>query len=282
MPRGTFRAIVLSSAVLTMGGCIAPVVPPLVGGAFMAERAVGAGREFKTAFSDVEEKEEIAIGREVAGRMLGAAPLVRDRALQAYVNRVGRWVALQSDRPDLPWTFGVIEDASVNAFASPGGYVLVTRGLYQLLDNEAQLGSVLAHEISHVVRRHHITVMRQSAALAGVTRLVQGAAPLTLITAFAGPGAEIFTRGLDKNAEYEADRDAVVLAARAGYSPYALVEVLHKLEVRSADDASVKLLFATHPAPSDRLARLGEVMTPKLAVLPAGRQPHIRRIAAAK
>src|SRR6185436_19059988 len=116
----------------------------LVGGAF----AVSAGFEFKTALSDVEEKEEIAIGREFAGRMLGAAPLVNDRALQAYVNRVGRWIALQSERPDLPWTFGVIEDASVNAFASPGGYVLVTRGLYQLLENEAQLGSVLAHEIS--------------------------------------------------------------------------------------------------------------------------------------
>jgi predicted Zn-dependent protease len=276
---GATRLISASCAVLVIAGCAAPLVTQIAGGAFMAERAVGAGMDLKVALSEVDEKEEIAIGRDFAGRMLGAVPLVTDRGLQAYVNRVGRWIAAQSERPDLPWTFGVINDASVNAFASPGGYVLVTRGLYQILDNEAQLAGVLAHEITHVVRRHHIRLMRQTSALSGVMRAVQAGTPVTAATAFAGPGAEVFARGLDKNTEYEADRQAVVLAARAGYNPYALIDVLHKLHALGANDDSLRLLFQTHPAPGDRLARLGEAVQPKLSTLPRGREPQIRRIA---
>jgi predicted Zn-dependent protease len=108
---------------------------------------------------------------------------------------------------------------------------------------------------------------------------VQSATPITALTAIGGPGAEVFARGLDKNAEYEADRQAVVLAARAGYNPYGLVDVLHKLHARRPDDESVRLLFQTHPAPGDRLARLGDALQPKLSALPAGREPQIRRIA---
>lgn len=113
----------------------------------------------------ISEPDEIAIGREIAGRVLGAAPLVADDALQAYVNRVGRWIAQQSERPNLPWRFGVIESANINAFAAPGGAVLVTRGLFELLQNESQLAGVLAHEISHIVKRHHVQVMQKTAAL---------------------------------------------------------------------------------------------------------------------
>ena len=96
-------------------------------------------------------EEEIALGRNITGSLLGAAPLVKDDALQQYVNKVGRWVASQSERADLPWKFGVIESADINAFAAPGGYVLITKGLYQKLTNEAQLAGVLGHEIAHVL-----------------------------------------------------------------------------------------------------------------------------------
>lgn len=243
-------------------------------------RIFSIGRDAVTAVSGVSEQEELKIGREVAGRMLGAAPLVSDAALQNYVNRVGRWVATQSERPDLPWHFAVIDTASINAFAAPGGYVLLTRGLYEILDNEAQLAGVLAHEIAHVVRRHHVTVMQKSAALSAGAQLAQRDNRSALLNNMIGSGAEVFARGLDKSAEHEADAMGVVLAARAGYNPFGLVDVLHKLEARSADDGSLALLFKTHPAPGDRLEQLGEALTPRVAQLPAGRELEIRRISA--
>src|SRR5512145_1976492 len=82
--------------------------------------------------------------------------------LKKYVNRVGEWVASQSERPDLPWHFGVIQSDDVNAFAAPGGYIFVTLGLYRLLQNEADLAGVLGHEIGHVIRQHHLKILQQS------------------------------------------------------------------------------------------------------------------------
>lgn len=243
-------------------------------------RIFSIGRDAVTAVAGVSEPEELKIGREVAGRMLGAAPLVNDAALQSYVNRVGRWVATQSERPDLPWRFAVINTASINAFAAPGGYVLLTRGLYEILDNEAQLAGVLAHEIAHIVRRHHVTVMQKSAALSAGAQLAQRDNRSALLNNMIGSGAEVFARGLDKSAEHEADAMGVVLAARAGYNPFGLVDVLHKLEARSADDGTLALLFKTHPAPGERLEQLGVALTPRVAQLPAGLELDIRRISA--
>lgn len=264
----------------------ATVLMALAAGAAHAQtidlnRLFSIGRDAVTAVAGVSEQEELAMGREIAGRMLGAAPLVNDAALQAYVNRVGRWVALQSERPELPWRFGVIDSASVNAFAAPGGYVLLTRGLYEILDSEAQLAGVLAHEIGHVVKRHHVTVMQKSAALSAGAQIAQRDNRSAILNNMIGTGAEVFARGLDKGAEYEADAVGVVLAARAGYNPFGLVDVLHKLSARGAADASVALLFKTHPLPGDRLAQLGELLAPAMARFQGGREPEIRRVAAA-
>jgi predicted Zn-dependent protease len=244
-------------------------------------RIFDIGKDVVTAASGLSEDEEIAAGREVAGRTLGAAPLVADPELQAYVNAVGRWVAAQTERPDLPWHFGVIDSPAINAFAAPGGYVLVTRGLYEILDDEAQLAGVLGHEIGHIALRHHITVMQQSAAVSAGARIAQGGDRSYLVNNLIGTGAEVLARGLDKNAEFEADRIGVVLAARAGYNPYALVEVLHKLAARGQDDQALALLFKTHPAPGERLTHLGDALAPRVAQLPAGAAPAIRNVSAA-
>lgn len=243
-------------------------------------RLLSIGRDAVTAVAGVSEKEELAMGREIAGRMLGAAPLVPDAELQSYVNRVGRWIASQSERPDLPWRFAVIDTNSINAFAAPGGYVLVTRGLYEILDSEAQLAGVLAHEIGHVVRRHHVTVMQKSAAVSAGSQLAQRDNRSALINNMIGTGAEVLARGLDKSAEYEADSMGIVLAARAGYNPYGLVDVLQKLSARGASDGSLALLFKTHPLPGDRLEHLATALTPNVARLPAGRDPELRLVAA--
>ncbi|MDP1672409.1 MAG: M48 family metalloprotease, partial [Burkholderiales bacterium] len=196
-----------------------PVFVVLMGAALAApaqnidlNRLFSIGRDAVTAVAGVSEQEEQAMGREIAGRMLGAAPLVNDTELQSYVNRVGRWVAVQSERPDLPWRFAVIDAVSINAFAAPGGYVMLTRGLYEILDNEAQLAGVLAHEIAHIVRRHHVTVMQKSAALSAGAQLAQRDNRSALLNNMIGTGAEVFARGLDKSAEYEADAMGVLLA----------------------------------------------------------------------
>lgn len=242
-------------------------------------RLFSIGRDAVTAVAGVSEPEEISMGREIAGRVLGAAPLVNDAALQAYVNRVGRWIAVQSERPDLPWRFAVIESPAINAFAAPGGYVLLTRGLYEILDTEAQLAGVLAHEIAHIVRRHHVTVLQKSAALSAGAQLAQRDNRTALLNNMIGTGAEVFARGLDKSAEHEADAVGVVLAARAGYNPYGLIDVLHKLAARGSADASMALLFKTHPQPGERLASLADLLAPQVARLPGGREPVIRRVA---
>jgi beta-barrel assembly-enhancing protease len=266
---------------------VAAVSGYAVAASFDLNQIFGAGRDAATAVTGMGEKEEIEVGREVAGRTLGAAPLVPDPALQAYVNRVGRWVASQTERPDLPWHFGVLDTSTINAFAAPGGYVLITRGLYEILDNESQLAGVLGHEIGHIVRRHHVEVLQKSAGISAAAGGISAAAQArqrgdraAWTNAVVGTGAEIFARQLDKSAEFEADQIGVVLAARAGYNPFGLVDVLHKLAVRSPNDESLGLLFETHPAPGERLEKIGEAVTPRLAQLPAGREPQLRQIAA--
>lgn len=213
----------------------------------------------------ISQEEEITIGRQIAGNLLGASALVKDQSLQSYVNNVGRWVASQSERPDLAWHFGVIESSDVNAFAAPGGYIFLTRGLYSLLQNEAELAGVLGHEIGHVIRKHHLKILQQSSLvdLGGklISKRIGGNEKVQKLI---GNGAEIVARSLDKDAEFEADRIAVVLAARAGYDAFAFPEVLQQIGHFSKDDGSVTLLFKTHPHPDDRLEKLGLVMNDRL------------------
>jgi beta-barrel assembly-enhancing protease len=216
--------------------------------------------------------EEIAIGREVTGSLLGAAPLVKNDGLQQYVNNVGRWVASQSERPDLPWKFGVIESNDLNAFAAPGGYVLITKGLYQTFQNEAQLAGVLGHEIAHVVQKHHLKVMQKQALLdMGAGLLGDKFGDNKLSKKAISTGAEISARNLDKSAEYEADRIGMMLAYRAGYDVYGLPEVLQNMAQINKGDDSVALLFKTHPHPDERLAQLGESAGTQLDKLKAGK-----------
>jgi predicted Zn-dependent protease len=212
------------------------------------------------------KEEEIQLGREITGNLLGAAPLVKDEALQKYVNQVGRWVASQSKRSDLPWHFGVIESEDLNAFAAPGGYVIITKGLYRKLENEAQLAGVLGHEIGHVEKKHHLKVLQKSQMLNMGAQLLGekfGKDNQTIDKAI-GSGAEVLARGLDKDAEFEADRIGLVLATRAGYEPYGLPEVLQILGQVGKNDDSVALLFKTHPSPDDRLAKLGDAVGSRL------------------
>ncbi|MDD4910972.1 MAG: M48 family metalloprotease [Sideroxydans sp.] len=229
---------------------IPPVNPKLT-------QAVEAVKELKGP----TEAEEVAIGRQIAGNLLGVAPLVKDDKLQKYVNRIGTWVASQSERPDLAWHFGVIQSDDVNAFAAPGGYIFITLGLYRTLQSEADLAGVLGHEVGHVVRQHHLKVLQKSKLVdAGGKMLSQSLGGNSKAQEFIGSGAEIVARGLDKDAEFEADRMGVVLATRAGYDAYGLPSVLQQIGHAAKDDDRVALLFKTHPLPEDRLNKLDAAM----------------------
>ncbi|HEY0665170.1 MAG TPA: M48 family metalloprotease [Gallionella sp.] len=222
------------------------------------------GKEVKKATEDISEPDEIEMGGGVASNILGAAPLLQNREVQQYVNNIGRWLAMQTERPDLPWEFGVLDDDDVNAFAAPGGYVLITKGLLTQMHSEAELAGVLAHEISHVLQKHHLKAIKQGARsglmaeFAGQALKDRGGNPelLKLVSA----GTELYTRGLDKNDEFEADRMGVVIAARGGYDPYGLPAVLQSLNGLNAQDTKLALLFKTHPSLADRLNLLENQM----------------------
>ena len=252
---------------------IAPASPanPAAAPVAAAELAQPAQPEFN--WKNPSKEEEIALGREITGSLLGAAPLVKDEALQKYVNQVGRWVANQSERADLPWKFGVIDSADLNAFAAPGGYVLLTKGLYQKMQSEAQLAGVLGHEIAHIVKKHQLKVLQKQQLLGyGASRLSGLFGKKDKLAKKAlNTGAEISARGLDKDAEFEADRMGLTLAYRAGYDAYGLPDVLQTIGQTNKSDSSVTLLFKTHPSPDERLAKLGDSIGDKLDNAKAGK-----------
>lgn len=224
-------------------------------------------------FGKTSTEDEIRIGKQIAGNLLGAAPLVRDETLQQYVNSVGRWVALQSNRPDLPWKFGVIESEDINAFAAPGGYVFITKGLYRRLNNEAELAGVLGHEIAHVTKKHHLDLLRKSSLIGLLAQTVSKEAKGDqTVQNLIGNGAEMLARGLDKEAEFEADRIGTVFAARAGYDAWGLPTVLQDMATLNTNDNRLALLYKTHPTAADRLARLGEAVGDRFDGLTGGKE----------
>ena len=245
-------------AAVVLGGCAA-------GGKFDMKnvnldsvvKSVGNLRE-------VKEPEEIQIGQSMAETLLGARPLHDDAELQRYVNEVGLWVARQSERPNLPWHFGVNDSDHINAFATPGGYIIITRGMIKQLRNEAELAGVLGHEVAHVNQKHHLKALRKSAFASLLGEGVAGATDskhAELVKQLAGPTKELYARGLDKSDEFEADRMGVVLATRAGYDPYGLPAVLTTLASADPKDTFLTLLYKTHPLPQARLDQLAPGLT---------------------
>src|SRR5579859_3346188 len=144
---------------IVLGGCKS-------GGGFDMKN-VDLGNVVKSVgnLREVKEPEEIQIGQGMTETLLGARPLYDDAELQHYVNEVGLWVAQQSDRPNLPWHFGVNDSDHINAFATPGGFIIITKGMMKQLRNEAELAGVLGHEVAHVNQKHHLKALRKSALL---------------------------------------------------------------------------------------------------------------------
>ncbi|MDH3562733.1 MAG: M48 family metalloprotease, partial [Gammaproteobacteria bacterium] len=172
-----------------------------------------------------------------------------------------------SDRPDLPWHFAVLDTDGVNAFAVPGGYIFITRGMLLRMRDEAELAGVLAHEVTHVVEKHALNTMRKG----NITGLASDALGkyaekkgMDEFTKIVSAGTEIYARGLDKEDEFAADRAGVVIAARAGYDPYGLPSVLQTLASINPKDDAVTLMFKTHPDSGKRLELVSSSMEGRL------------------
>lgn len=256
-----------------------PTVNALAGGGATPGTAARPGQAsaldiiemLKQSVETIDETREIEIGRQLSAILLGSKPLHSDMRLQAYVNQLGRWISLQSARPNLPWTFMVLDDPGFNAFAAPGGYVFVTKGLVDGARNEAELAGVLAHEIVHVVEKHHLKALAKNARAGLATQLVASQLRNDLAgnvgAQFLALGKNLYAKGLDREDEYEADRKGVTLSARAGLDPYGLPSLLHTLASVRPDNPQYALALSTHPPTDARLDMLEQSMGTRLSAL---------------
>lgn len=227
-----------------------------IGGALKkAQQAQDAKRKIDDlTFSEEEERQ---IGADVSAKIRERFGVAQDQAVHKYVTLVGMSVAQQSERPKLDWTFIVLDTDGVNAFASPGGFVHVTRGALALMKNEAELAAVLGHEIGHIARKHTINALKKSAA----TKLATDVASERnqFLAAVAGAAYNnIIENAWDRGDELDADKVSVQLTPKLGYAPTSLADFLTRLSERNKSQAERNGLFASHPETKERISKIGE------------------------
>lgn len=218
-------------------------------------KAVRGGSNAIAGLLPIGHEEEQSIGQAIALQVVARYGGLYDKGeLTRYVNLVGRGVALTCDRADIDYHFAVLNHDSINAFAAPAGYIFVTRGLLKTVKNEAELASVLGHEIGHVSRKHILDVIQRSKQIAGVTEAGLAYAnkhPEAFKQVIDGAVKKLLDEGLDQDKELESDRLGVVFASRVGYDPTAYVTFLERLRSIKGDDHA---FFKTHPDFSTRVS----------------------------
>lgn len=223
----------------------------------------------------IGEAQEVRMGREAAEQIRAQIGLYDDAALQAYVERVGQALAAKSERPDLPWSFTVVDDPTVNAFALPGGQIFVTRGILAHFNSEAELAAVLGHEIGHVTGRHSVEQM--SKAQLAQLGLGLGSVVSPNVRALGnviGQGVGLLFLKHGRDAEREADRLGLRYMVRGDYTPSAALDVFTMLDRQTQAAGSARLpdWLSTHPAPADRRAGLQDVIASLPEDRSAGRE----------
>lgn len=203
----------------------------------------------------LSDNQEVELGKQINAQLVGKeVKLYQNRATQAYINRIGQRLAQASSRPDIPYTFQVVDDDNINAFATMGGFVYVNTGLIQAADNEAELASVMAHEIAHIAGRHAVQQMRQMAiaqGLATATGLDQNVAVQI--------GVDLaLRRPKSRDAEREADYLGIQNLGRAGYAQIGAITFMEKLLKKG----SMPTFLSTHPATSSRIVAMREFLAP--------------------
>lgn len=231
----------------------------------------------------MSEAQEIQLGREADGEISAQMGLYPDEELQRYVQDLGLKLARTSERPNLPWQFRVVDDPVVNAFALPGGFIYVTRGILSHLNSEAELVGVLGHEIGHVTGRHGVEQMSK-AQLAQVGLIATAVAweDFRPYAQYASAGLGLLFLKFGRDDERQADDLGLRYLARNAYEPDEMPKVFRTLDrVSNGAGGRVPNWLSTHPAPEDRVQRL----TQAIATLPpesqqgaVNREPYLQRL----
>lgn len=216
----------------------------------------GAGNLVKS-LQPIGWEEERAIGGSLALEVFSKfGGEYKNDKLQRYISLVGLSVAGVSDRADIPYHFAVLNSNAPNAFATPGGYVFVSSGLLRLVRNEAELAGILGHEVAHVAKRHALQTIERSKTLQGFSQLttsILDSDPGVLDNIVKEMSETLFTKGLDQNLEFEADKFGTEYAYRVGYFPGGLRDFM---KVLNKAQGSGSALFSTHPSPRARYGKL--------------------------
>ncbi|MEO1402119.1 MAG: M48 family metallopeptidase [Cyanobacteria bacterium J06635_1] len=213
--------------------------------------------------SNLSEEQEIELGQQINEQILEDVRAYENPAITQYVDGIGQQLVQGVNRHQIPYTFQVIEDDQINAFATLGGFVYLNTGLLKAADNEAQLASVIAHEVGHVDRRHAIQQLQQAAIAEGI--LTAGGLNQNAAIAI---GVELaLHRPNSRTHELEADQAGLDLMTQAGYAPIAAVDFLQKLQGQSNGTPD---FLSTHPHPDDRIDALNGQLDPSTATLGKG------------
>jgi len=213
-------------------------------------------------YSKEDIETEITFGRELASKILGKYPPLKNKKINEYVNKVGQLLTQHGNRPELTYHFLVLDTPIINAFSTPGGYIFITKGALKHVQDEAELAAILAHEIAHIELRHYIKKIG--------LRSQKGDGEKSLMTLISGGGSAalsafnqaidetmdiLFKNGLNsKKDEFEADQYATWLLANTGYDPTALKRYFKQIE--NVKTSNTKILTHTHPSLKDRISEL--------------------------
>lgn len=211
----------------------------------------------KKQFVLMSEAQEIELGREADKDVAASIGLYPDEELQRYVQALGARLAAGTERPNLPWTFRVVDDPAVNAFAIPGGFVYVTRGIMTHLNSEAELAAVMGHEIGHVTARHSVSQMsKQQLAQVGLAAGMILSPQVAQFGNLAEAGLGVLFMKFSRSDESQSDQLGLKYMLAAGYDPRKIVDVFSMLERVSQQAGSGRLpqWMSTHPDPENRQA----------------------------
>ncbi len=237
-----------------------------------AQVALKTGQKAAQASRPISNSEEHYIGRAVCARILAAYPLHDDPEATRYVNALGQVLARKASRPQTHkgYHFAVLNTLEPNAFACPGGIILVTRGMIRLCSGEDELAAVLAHEIAHIAHRDGVQSISQArwsevlTTLGTETAKQYGGVGGQLVNLFEGSIDDVFktlvVNGYSRSAEEKADREAAAILERAGFRPFALCALLSKMSAREKGATGI---YRTHPASTKRLANLKDIQEGK-------------------
>lgn len=216
-------------------------------------------------YSKADIQKEILFGREIAAIILGDRKLSTDGELNRYLNLVGHSIVRHTNRPELEYSFAAVDSSEINAYAVPGGYIFVTTAALGMMQNEAELAAVLAHEIAHVSERHIVRALDIRADDESMTAIVSKivgstaeSASVIFYQAVDHALALLFDKGLTVEEEYDADMQGLYLTAFAGYDPTAYPRFLERIS--AVVESRRRELGNTHPPFSERINRLEKII----------------------